>query len=384
MVLDLPYTAFMLERAFVERLYYDWSPIEGYDCPIKIVVAMRGIGKTFPKVKMSLEDFITNDERFVYVVEQDDDVKELSKNNGEKFWSKIIEYYEVQNTSRKRYFYNKITSLELDSEEDNKELRKSNAKISGSTIKINGQTAGYILDMYSFANIKRNNFVKIRTIIIDEFISEKMDKRSLSNPERIVSIVQSVARLDNVRIYLLGNSIRKDDPILARMGFKIDNFGFYFLKDKYGLLAVLHYVDPKQYKEFEKRANESVAGRLAKMLKCDNEERNEFKEDLPKDRRLTSFKYKKGGFQINLVKDDVIVTLRETIFNTIACVPFARSGATNLYCLNEREQGFKLGYHIIHIDTLRKTISSMIKANNIYYYSEIEYQKLKYIIKGDR
>lgn len=364
------------------NIHYDWSRVDGYNCPVKIVVARRGIGKTFPKVKMCFERFVTRGERFVYVVEQDDDVKELSKNNGEKFWSKLIEFYEEQDTARKRYFYNKITSLELDAEEDNKELRKSSAKVSGSTIKINGETAGYILDMYSFANIKRNNFVKIKTIIIDEFISEKLDKRSLQNPERIVSIIQSVARLENVRIYLLGNSVRKDDSILSRMGFKIENFGLYYVRDEYGLFAVLDFVDPSDYEEFERRANKSVAGRFAKMLKADNEERNEFKDDLPKDRRLTTFKYKKNGFSINLVKDDTIVTLRETIFNTIACVPFARSGAANLYCLNEREQGFKLGYHIIHIDTLRKSILDMIKSNIIYYYSEVEYQKLKFIVKG--
>ena len=363
-------------------IYYDWSKIDGYNCPVKIVVSRRGLGKTFGKVKKAFENYITKGERFVYVVEQDDDVKELSKNNGEKFWSKLIEYYEQQDTSRKRYFYNKITSIELEEEEEKETCRKATTKIMGSTIKINGETAGYILDMYSFANIKRNNFVKIKTIIIDEFISEKLDKRSLQNPDRIVSIIQSVARLENVRIYLLGNAIRKDDSILSRMGFKIEDYGLYYVRDEYGLFAVLDFVDPSDYEEFERRANKSVAGRFAKMLKADNEERNEFKDDLPKDRRLTTFKYKKGGFAINLVKDDTIVTLRETIFDTIACVPFARSGATNLYCLNEREQGFKLGYHIIHIDTLRKTILDMIKSNIIYYYSEVEYQKLKFIVKG--
>ena len=74
---------------------------------------------------------------------------------------------------------------------------------------------------------KRNNFANVGLIIVDEFISEKLDKTTLDNPRRISSIIQSVLRLEKVRIYLLGNSVRLDDPILARMGFKLEKYGIY-------------------------------------------------------------------------------------------------------------------------------------------------------------
>ena len=51
--------------------------------------------------------------------------------------------------------------------------------------------------------------------------------------------------------------------------------------------------------------------------------------------------------------------------------------------MTEKEQGFKLGYHIICNKVLKQTIMNMLKANILYYYSEIEYAKLKIIIKGD-
>ena len=59
-------------------------------------------------------------------------------------------------------------------------------------------------------------------------------------------------------------------------------------------------------------------------------------------------------------------------------------GAKKLYCLTEKEQGFKLGYHIICNLALRKMLTNMLAADCIYYYSEVEYVKLKEIVKGDR
>lgn len=370
-------------------MYYDWRKIDGYQCPLKIVIAKRGIGKTFWKVKDAAQRFITKGERFVYVVETGDMVKELSRNNGEKFWSEILKYYADCNTSKKRYFYNKLTHLTL--EEDNQEelgelmyKRNINTKLTGSTIKIDGKTAGYILDMNSYGEIKRNNFSFVKTVIIDEFISEKFDKTTLQNPRKISSIIQSVARLKDVRIYMLGNSIRKEDSILSRMGFKLEKYGFYKKYDKHGLFAVIHFVDPEDYPEFAKAHDKSVAGRFSAMLGETNEEDNVFISDLPKDRILKDFSYKKNGFTLNVVKDDIIVSIKELKDGNFACVPFAGINTKNLYCLTEKEQGFKFGYHIICNLALRKTLTNMLRANVIYYYSEIEYTQLKLIIKGER
>ena len=375
-------------------MYYDYSIIDGYQCPIKIVVSRRGLGKTFGKIKSFTEKFIDKGYRFIYIVETGEMVKELTKNNGEKFWSALIDYYSKQDTSRKRYYYSQLTSLEVEDfdDEDKQEQdlfgsrpssRKIEAKIIGGTIKINNETAGYILDMNSFGEIKRNNFNNVHNILIDEFISEKLDKTTLDNPRRVASIIQSIARLRNVNVYLLGNAIRKEDPILSRMGFKLNGFGFYKMYDDYGLLAVLHFVNPDDYKDFALEHDKSVAGRFSKMLGETNEEENKFISDLPESRRLTSLNYRKNGLSLNIVKDNIIVSLRERIDGTIACIPFDGRNTKNLYCLTEKEQGFKLGYHIVCNKELKQMIMNMIRADIIYYYSEIEYSQLKIIIKGD-
>lgn len=371
-------------------MYYDWSKIDGYRCPCKIVVSRRGLGKTFGKVKKAAEDFVTNGYRFIYVVETDEMIKELTKNNGEKFWCNILAYYEEQNTSRKRYFYNKLTELIVEEEdtEENPETtifkRNVKARLVGGIIKINNETAGYIVSLNSYGEIKRNNFKDVHTVIVDEFISEKMDKTTLSYPKAISSIIQSVLRLKYARIYLLGNAVRLDDPILSRMGFKISGYGYYKRYDEKGLFAILHFVNPADYPDFAKAHDESVAGRFAKMIGETNEEENKFVSDIPESRRLTNFKYKKGGMSLNIVKGDIIVTIRELANGKFACVPFSNMGAKKLYCLTEKEQGFKLGYHIICNLALRKMLTNMLAADCVYYYSEVEYVKLKEIVKGDR
>ena len=370
-------------------MYYDFSKIDGYNCPVKIVISRRGLGKTFGKIKCFVERFVTRLDRFIYVVETDEMVKELTRNNGEKFWSALLEYYEKQDTSRKRYFYKKITELLLvddDNEEnDNDRLfkRKVGAKISGGTIKINGETAGYIVSLNSYGELKRNNFAKVKNILVDEFISEKLDKTSLDNPRKVSSIIQSIARLKDINLYLLGNAIRKDDSILSRMGFKLNEYGFYKKYDDFGLFCVLHFVNPNEYTAFAEAHNKSVAGRFAKMIGETNEEENKFLDNLPETRRLTNFKYKKSGFSVNIVKDGIIITLKELMDGNIACIPFARRYCTTLFCMTEKEQGYYMGYHIVCNKALKPSILNMLKADMLRYYSEVEYAQLKTIIKGD-
>lgn len=370
-------------------IYYDFTKIDGYKCPVKIVISRRGLGKTFGKIKCFVEKFVTKGYRFIYVVETDEMVKELTRNNGEKFWAAILEYYSKQDTSRKRYFYKKITDLKLvddeniENEDEKIFKRKVNARITGGTIKINGDTAGYIVSLNSYGELKRNNFVKVKYILVDEFISEKLDKTTLDNPRKVSSIIQSIARLNNVNIYLLGNAIRKDDAILSRMGFQIKDYGFYKRYDEYGLVAILHFVNPNDYEGFAYKHNRSTAGRFAKMIGETNEEENKFLDNLPDSRRLKSFDYKKGGFSINIVKENTIVTLRELREGNIACIPFANTNAKNLYCMTEKEQGYILGYHIMCNKNLKQIILNMLKADVIRYYSEVEYAKLKFIVKGD-
>ena len=158
-------------------MFYNWRKIEGYNIPIIVVVGPRGLGKTFPKVKGVLCDFVDNESRFVYVVETIEDVKTLSANRGERFFSAIKEYLENETSKRSQHYYSALfgqNSAEIEEGETDL-VDTDNNFIQGGTIKISGKTAGYLIAINSYGNLKRNNFVNIKTIIIDEFIPEEID-----------------------------------------------------------------------------------------------------------------------------------------------------------------------------------------------------------------
>lgn len=254
-------------------MYYNYNKINSYNAPINIVLSRRGLGKTFSRVLAGVRDCYEHNKMFIYVVETREMVKELARNKGDKFFIAIIEYLKKSNSKRNKkllQFIENGTSLE-----DNENNYKSN--IIGSTITIGGRCAGYIVALNDFSNLKRNNFDNVSTIIVDEFIPEKRDIRTLQNPRKLVSIIQSIARIRGIRVYMLANTICLVDPILTAFGLTNLKLGEWrFIKDDFGLLVVCHYVDNNDYQEFNAVADKSVAGRLAKLLKLDNLDKNEF------------------------------------------------------------------------------------------------------------
>ena len=263
--------------------YYNWRRIDGYNAPITVVIAQRGLGKTFGRVLHCLTDFIKTGRRFVYVVETLDDVKTLSQNAGERFYSSIEEELERRTSKRSKALYNALFRGNSVIEEGKTDLEEvsddgQTNKVIGGTFKVQGQTAGYLIAINSFGNLKRNNFTNIATIIIDEFIPEDIDIRHMRMPYKVASIIQTVARRNDIKIYMLGNAVRVDDILLARMKLANMHIGeTRVIKDKYGVLIVAEYVDPSKYPEFTRSSAESVSGRLSTLLNEDNLEKNTFK-----------------------------------------------------------------------------------------------------------
>lgn len=265
-------------------MYYNWRHIEGYNAPVVVVIGGRGIGKTFGKVKESIEKFIDKQEQFIYVCNTLEDVKMLSMNKGEKFFASLKKYYEENKNERNEKYYNFLfgeNKTMIDTENQNEKI---SSFIYGGVFKINGLTGGYLLSLNQFSSIKRNNFPSVKRIIIDEFIEENIDIRYLKNPYKIVSVVNSVARLRKVKIYMLANSVRADDIILTKLGLANMKQGeIRKIKDEFGLLLVAEMVDMNKYQEYKTLSDSSVGGRFAKLLGEDNLLNNEFKTELSND-----------------------------------------------------------------------------------------------------
>lgn len=296
-------------------IHYNWRKIDGYNAPITVVISQRGLGKTFGKVYEKLKKFVDTGKRFIYVVETLEDVKTLTQNSGERFFAGIEEYLSVGGSKRKERYYNKIFKSDAKIEDGETDLvDKANSRVHGGTIKVNHDTAGYLIAINAYANLKRNNFKNIDSIIIDEFIPEEIDIRHLKMARKVVSIVQSIARTKDIKIYMLGNAIRLDDIMLTKL--HLDNLKLgeiRKIKDEYGLLVIAHYVDPSEYEEFTQKNARSVAGRLAKLLGEDNLDKNVFKGQLsdalrmPREVKSSHLVFclhgESGSVRINVTKD---------------------------------------------------------------------------------
>lgn len=262
-------------------MYYNWRKIDGYNAPINVVIGQRGVGKTFGKVKDAMRWYVDNGGRFVYVVETLEDVKTLSQNKGERFFAALKEHYSTAESKRGQRYYKALFEGVVDEGETDL-VDEGLQKIRGGTIKIGEETAGYIIAINSYGQLKKNNFVNIKYVIIDEFIPEEIDVTHLKIARKIASVIQTVARRQNVKIYMMGNSIRLDDLLLVKLGCDNMRLGeVRKIKDKYGLLVVCEYIDPKDYEEYTQASNSSVAGRLATLLGEDNLDKNEFRGGCP-------------------------------------------------------------------------------------------------------
>lgn len=248
-------------------MYYSYRRIDGYGLPLEIILARRGIGKTFGAIKdKCIWKYITKGKRFIYVVHTLEMVKTLTQNRGERFFAGVLKYARENPSCKNRRI---LDLLEGSKVEDFEMLDKTrpNSYTVGGAIKAGNQTMGYIVAFDDFDNLKRNNFIDVGTIIIDEFIGEKTDIRVLKKRYKMVSTVQSIARTQDVQIVMLANTVRSDDPILERLGIQNMKAGeFRVLKVDGEPFGVCHFVDNNEYEDFSKMADNSVAGKFAKLL----------------------------------------------------------------------------------------------------------------------
>lgn len=356
-------------------MYYNYRTIDGYNAPITVILSKRGLGKTFGRVFRSMRRFIENQRRFIYVVETEDMVQTLSQNRGEKFFSKIIEYLEKNPTVRNKKMLEYM-------EGSKSEITEGDVvnKIKGGTIIIGGVTAGYIVSMNGFAKLKRNNFVNVAEVIVDEFIPETIDVRSLKNAYKLVSLIQSIARTDNIKVYLLGNTVRLNDNILLKLKLTHLKPGeIRKVYDKFGLIVVCHYVDNSQYKEFTELADRSVAGRLAALTGEDNLEENKFGDEIsnelliPDKPRPSHFIMclhgEAGSIRIHATKDHSEYYVLEDYGRNL----------NNRYCFDKRYATNVVKYY----DVWKEALFELFQNNRVLFQDSTVYMIFKNILKLD-
>ena len=168
-------------------MYFELQPVLSYNALLNFIVAERGVGKTFSTKKFCINDYLKNGNQFVYIRRY----KSELENAMEGFFSQLQD-----------------AGIFRDLNFEIKTSKKSITKFL-----CNGQIIGYAIPL-SIANIlKSSSFSRVKNIMFDEFMIDNGTYHYLRNEVvQFLDVIETVARLRDVRVFLLGNAISITNP----------------------------------------------------------------------------------------------------------------------------------------------------------------------------
>ena len=163
--------------------YIDFNGVYSRNCMLNFIIGERGVGKTLGMTIKVIKRFLDHDKQFMYVRRYKNDLKKSVPN-----------------------FFDQIKELEM--------FPEHTFAVKGDLFYIDGKLAGYAVALSTSGDLKSTAFPKIETIIYDEFIIDKGNKRYIPNePEKLLSLIDTVIRLrEGVKVILLGNAISITNP----------------------------------------------------------------------------------------------------------------------------------------------------------------------------
>lgn len=186
-----------------KQKYVDLTPIEKEKFPYTMILGARSNGKSFWVKKYCLEQSFRNkDHKFVYLrrfqiearaadVEgyfRDAPITDITKGQ----YTKIIVY-------RGCIYFGSVDP------ETGKDIR--------------GEVAGYVAYLSNEQHFKSQNFNDVQEIIFEEFIT---DGGYLGRePEKLQSLISTIARKRKIRVWLIGNTINRVCPYFRE--YQLDN-----------------------------------------------------------------------------------------------------------------------------------------------------------------
>lgn len=163
-------------------MYYNYDEILSYNAFLNFLIGERGVGKTYGITKHIVKRFIKYKEKFVY-----------------------IRRYKTEMTKSAPSFFEKIII--------NKEFEGFDFKYKNNKFYINDELAGYSVVLSTSQQLKSTNFINVKWIIFDEFMIEKSYIHYIPDEvNSFLGLIETISRLENVRCFLLGNSVTINNP----------------------------------------------------------------------------------------------------------------------------------------------------------------------------
>lgn len=160
-------------------MYYDPYYTLSHNALFNFIIGNRGGGKTFGGKTWCINDFIKNNQQFVYLRRYTKELKTLKT-----FWQDIAQHHP-----------------------------EHDFEVKGKTFIINGKIAGYAMALSTSKIEKSTTFPNVNKIIFDEFIIDKGVYHYLPNEiEYFLEFYETIARTRDVKVMFLANAITQTNP----------------------------------------------------------------------------------------------------------------------------------------------------------------------------
>lgn len=165
------------------KIFYNPAETLSYNFKVNMVCSMRGPGKTFGTLVMLINRFKRYGEQFIYLRRTFEEVKECK----DKLFDDIKE---------KCVFPN------------------DDLRCEGKTLLCNGEVMGGVQSLSKAYQVKSVAWPKVKWILFDEFIIEdtKISRYLPSEPLKLEGYMETVGRLRELRVIMLGNMATKANP----------------------------------------------------------------------------------------------------------------------------------------------------------------------------
>lgn len=184
-----------------------------------------GVGKSYGIKKYVIKRFLKKHKQFIYLRRYDTELKKSLKDN--EFFKDIA---------------------------NDPELTNNEMYIRGDKFYINDMLAGYAIPLSKASIFKSVPFPDVDIIIYDEFLIDNNTYHYIPDePEKLLDFMETVGRLRNIKVFLLGNSISLINPY-----FDYFNISLPYNSDiktfKEGLILI-NYIKNEVYREVKRESN---------------------------------------------------------------------------------------------------------------------------------
>lgn len=206
----------------MKNIYYSFNKVLSFSQAMFFyIIGERGVGKTYGMTMHAFNHFIKKDKQFVYLRRY----KTELKNSVPKFWDAVKNDERTQNYK---------------------------LEVKNGNFYIDGKIAGYSIALSTANILKSSTFNNVDLIIFDEFILDKGNYHYLPNEvEKLLDIVETIARLRDIKVFFLGNAISITNPYFLYFDLRIP-YNSDITTFKNGLIVV-NYIKNEDYRRIKKQ-----------------------------------------------------------------------------------------------------------------------------------